>query len=147
MYKVYTKHHLHSNLPKLYSILHWMTGNIKLCTACDYFNSFAPVKGNSFIIRLWHVFMISIRRILTDNASRQLKCLFNNLFQQTPRKTSNPTLLALCQGFHRWMLDSPHKGPVIWEMFLCHYIAAGLRLRSPPARRSEGIATGFHTTF
>ena len=23
-----------------------------------------------------------------------------------------------------------------------HYVAAGLRLRSPPARRSEGIATG-----
>ena len=26
--------------------------------------------------------------------------------------------------------------------YLCHYVAAGLRLRSPPARRSKGIATG-----
>ena len=28
-----------------------------------------------------------------------------------------------------------------------HYVAAGLRLRSPPARRSKGIATGVCTAF
>ena len=38
-----------------------------------------------------------------DSNHRHLDCLFNNLLRQTSRKTSKPSLLALCEG-NRWIL-------------------------------------------
>ena len=42
-----------------------------------------------------------------------LGCSFNSLFRLTKRKHQSSTLLALCEGNHRWPVDSPHKGPVM----------------------------------
>ena len=33
------------------------------------------------------------------------------------RKYQNPASLALVRGIHRWPVDSPHKGPLMWKIF------------------------------
>ena len=33
------------------------------------------------------------------------------------RKHQTPALLAFVRGIHRWPVNSPHKGPVMWKMF------------------------------
>ena len=34
------------------------------------------------------------------------------------RKHQSPASLAFVQGIHRWPVNSPHKGPATWKMFL-----------------------------
>ena len=48
---------------------------------------------------------------------RRLDCLFNHLFKPTLKETSEPALLTLCEGNHRWPMDSPHKGLVTRKPF------------------------------
>ena len=48
---------------------------------------------------------------------RRLDCLFNHLFKLTLKETSEPALLTLCEGNHRWPTDSPHKGLVTRKPF------------------------------
>ena len=43
----------------------------------------------------------------------QLACVFNHLFKLPSKKTSKSVLLALCEGNHRWLVVSAHKGPVM----------------------------------
>ena len=33
------------------------------------------------------------------------------------RKHKSFASLAFVRGIHRWLVDSPHKGPVVWKMF------------------------------
>ena len=33
------------------------------------------------------------------------------------RKHRSSMSLAFAKGIHRWLVDSPHKGPVTWKMF------------------------------
>ena len=35
-------------------------------------------------------------------------------------KYQRKALLAFVKGIHRWPVDSPHKGPVMWESFSSH---------------------------
>ena len=41
----------------------------------------------------------------------------NCLFRRRSKKTSKLRTLAFVQGIHRWPVNSPHKGPVMFEMF------------------------------
>ena len=41
---------------------------------------------------------------------RSIKCLFNSMPRLTKTKHQKSELLSLCQGIHRWPVDSPHKG-------------------------------------
>ena len=34
------------------------------------------------------------------------------------RKHQSSTSLAFVRGIHQWLVNSPHKGPVIWKIFL-----------------------------
>ena len=36
------------------------------------------------------------------------------------RKHQSSVSLAFVRGIHRWPVNSPHKGPVTWKMFLFH---------------------------
>ena len=54
-----------------------------------------------------------------DGASNHLRldCLLNRLFRRRSKKTSKLRVTGLCEGIHRWPVDSPHKGPVTQKMF------------------------------
>ena len=41
----------------------------------------------------------------------QIVCLFNGLFRVTPKRHQSPSIV-----------DSPHKRPVLWKAFPCHYV-------------------------
>ena len=36
--------------------------------------------------------------------------------RRRPKKTSKPRVIGLCEGIHRWPVNSPHKGPVTRKM-------------------------------
>ena len=60
-------------------------------------------------------------------ASWCLKSLATGLFVQQSvwasiKENIKTWLLAFVRGIHRWLVDSPHKGPVMWKLFLCHDI-------------------------
>ena len=48
---------------------------------------------------------------------RRLVCLLNRLFRRRSKKTSKLRVTSLWEGNHRWLVDSPHKGPVTRKMF------------------------------
>ena len=39
-------------------------------------------------------------------------CLLKRLFRRRSNKTSKLRITGLCEGIHRWPVNSPHKGPV-----------------------------------
>ena len=43
-------------------------------------------------------------------------------FSLTSRKHQSPALLVLLRWNQRWLVDSPHKGPVMWKVSPCHDI-------------------------
>ena len=45
---------------------------------------------------------------------QSIKCLFNNLYR---KKHLRYVLLSLCEGIHRWPVDSPYKGTVTRKCF------------------------------
>ena len=45
-------------------------------------------------------------------------CLLNCLFRHRSTKTSKRRVTGLCEGIHRWPVNSPHKRPVTRKMFL-----------------------------
>ena len=47
-------------------------------------------------------------------------CLFNSFCTITTTKTSRIRITGLCEGNHRWTVDSPHNGPVIRRAITCH---------------------------
>ena len=44
-------------------------------------------------------------------------CLLNHLFRRRSKKTSKLHVTDLCEGIHRWPVNSPHKGTVMQKMF------------------------------
>ena len=57
----------------------------------------------------------------------QLDSLFNSLFMLKKSKHKGIILPAIFPGnppvtgeIHRWPMESPHKGPLMWKSFLCH---------------------------
>ena len=53
-------------------------------------------------------------------SSHQLHdCLLNRLFRHRWKKSSKLCVTGLCvrRGIHRWLVNSPHKGPVTRKMF------------------------------
>ena len=51
------------------------------------------------------------------SSHRRLDGLLNLLFRCRSKKTSKLRVTVLCEGNHRWTVDSPHKGPVRRTMF------------------------------
>ena len=50
-------------------------------------------------------------------------CLLKSLFRLTTRQISKIRITSpLCEGIHRWSVDSLHKGPVMHEAFPCRDI-------------------------
>ena len=47
------------------------------------------------------------------------------------RKHQSSASLAFVGGIHQWPVDSPHKGPVIWNMFPFDDVMTHLRSRLP----------------
>ena len=50
------------------------------------------------------------------------RAVLNRLFRGWSRKTLKLCVTGLCEGIHRWLLDSPHKGPVTRKIFPFEYI-------------------------
>ena len=48
---------------------------------------------------------------------RHLDCLLNRLFRRWSKKTSKLRVTGLCEGNSPVTVNSPHKGPVTWQMF------------------------------
>ena len=48
---------------------------------------------------------------------QRLDCLLNRLFRSRSKKASKVRATGLCEGNHRWPVDSPHKGPVTRKLF------------------------------
>ena len=44
-------------------------------------------------------------------------CLLNSLFRRRSKKTSKLRVTVFLWGIHRWLVNSPHKGPVTRKMF------------------------------
>ena len=44
-------------------------------------------------------------------------CLLKRLFRHRSKKTSKLRVTGLCEGIHRWPVNSPHKGPVTRTFF------------------------------
>ena len=44
-------------------------------------------------------------------------CLLNRLFRRRSKKNQSSASLAFVWGIHRWLVNSPHKGPVTRKMF------------------------------
>ena len=44
-------------------------------------------------------------------------CLLNRLFRHRSKETSKLCVTGLCEGIHRWPVNSPHKGPVTRKCF------------------------------
>ena len=44
-------------------------------------------------------------------------CLLNRLFRRRSKKTSELRVTGLCAEIHRWLVNSPHKGPVTRKVF------------------------------
>ena len=47
---------------------------------------------------------------------RSIECLFNSLLLLTTMKQQSSALLSLCAGYHRRLVESPHKGIVTRKM-------------------------------
>ena len=52
--------------------------------------------------------------------SNHWNCLFNSLFRLTANVKKAPNYWPFVRGIHRWPVDSPYRGPVIWKAFPCH---------------------------
>ena len=48
---------------------------------------------------------------------RRLGCLVNRLFKRRSKETSKFRVTGFCAGNHRWLVDSPTKGPVTRKIF------------------------------
>ena len=48
---------------------------------------------------------------------QRLGCLLKRMFRCRSKKTSKLRVTGLCEGIHRWPVNSPHKGPVTRKMF------------------------------
>ena len=44
-------------------------------------------------------------------------------------KHQSYALLALCEGIHRWPVDSLHKGSILWKVFPCYTVIIWLPLQ------------------
>ena len=66
-----------------------------------------------------HFFALQWRRNERDGVSnhRRFDGLLNCLFRRGSKKTSKLRVSGLCEGIHRWPVNSPHKGPVTPRMF------------------------------
>ena len=45
-----------------------------------------------------------------------------------------PHYVPFLRGFHQWQMDSPHKGPAKWQLFLCHDILIDMSYPCPAWR-------------
>ena len=48
---------------------------------------------------------------------QHLNCLLNRLFRHKSKKHQSSTSLVFVRGIHQWLVDSPHKGPVMRKIF------------------------------
>ena len=44
-------------------------------------------------------------------------CLLNHLFKAQINETWKLHITGFVRGIHRWPVNSPHKGPVVWKRF------------------------------
>ena len=48
---------------------------------------------------------------------RPLDCLFNGYTDPTSKKHQSPHYWVFVRGIRRWPVNSPQKGPILWEKF------------------------------
>ena len=59
--------------------------------------------------------------------SPPINCLLNGLFRLTTKGTPNLDISGpFGRGMPTWLVDSPHKGPLMWIVFPCHDIIMSL---------------------
>ena len=73
---------------------------------------------------------------------RRLGCLLNRLFRRRSKKMSMFRVTGLCEGIHRWSVNSPHKWPVTRKMFFIWWrhhetISVRTHLADSPTERNK----------
>ena len=127
----------------------------KLCLISTYFKTQPHVQGdNKFklmgvVDQLWlnHAIKIwygcftefhydDITWMLCSLKSLVIWLFVWQLIRTHVKETSKSALLALCEGIHRWPVNSPHKGPVTWkklpfdDAIMLSFLAPWIRFRS-----------------
>ena len=79
----------------------------------------AHVTWNYVVVHDHHtIFTLQWRHNDGDDVSNQPHdCLLNRLFRRRSKKHQSSESLAFVRGIHRWLVYSPHKGPVTRKMF------------------------------
>ena len=71
----------------------------------------------------WMMYIIMVSYARHDVSNHQkLDSLINSVLRSTFAKYHISAFLALCEGNHRFPMDSPHKGHLIWKAYSCHDI-------------------------
>ena len=87
---------------------------IKHCTTTDNIIINMTLISKHFVCLTCMPRTLQWRHNERDGVSyhRRLVYLLNRLFRRRSKKTSKLHVTGLCEGNHRWPVDSPHKGPV-----------------------------------
>ena len=91
--------------------------------------------------------LLQWRHIEHDGVSnhRRLDCLLNHLFRRRSKKTSKIRVTGLCEGIHRWPMDSFHKGLVKRKIF--PFGGVMMLWNQHPRKGIQYIPRNMHTVF
>ena len=88
---------------------------------CVYFYQWhmlhtAPVYLRKIPLSWWHYSDVIMSMMVSQVTSISIVC--STICSGTgQRKHQSSTSLAFVRGIHRWSVDYPHKGPIMWKMF------------------------------
>ena len=98
----------------------------------DYFNVYHHVYIYIYIYIYMCVCVCMLYVVLNH---RSFDCLFNRLCGPTPKNHSSPHYWPFVMGIHRWLMNSPHKGPVTrtnlpFNKVIMSYVSVYMLIRS-----------------
>ena len=80
------------------------------CSPCISSASWPP------LLPTWHYNDVIMSAMASQTAS--LAIVYSTVYSRTDeRKHQSSTSLTFVMGIHRWLVNSPHQGPVTWKMF------------------------------
>ena len=99
----------------------------------------------------WRVFALQIKTISYEHygtwnhwvTSMYIYKLFVQQLAQANEAENIKSLQHWCfvRGIHQWVVDSPHKGPVMWKAFPCHDAIMQTLILSPDRCQISAIIT------
>ena len=92
-------------------VSHWLVAYTKWSLKIQFFQS-SQISEVTHLVEMLH----------SMPKQWKLDILFNSLFTLIKRSLSLKftSQAPFERGIHLWLLDSPHKRPVMWKVLLCH---------------------------